>query len=90
MTEKKIALVKNEHIGKLALELGLQNYFVISKNAEEKNIRTNLKKLGCLFEAFIGALFSNLAIQGNRLLLRARPNILTCYIYISLIKRISV
>jgi len=57
MTEKKIALVKNEHIGKLALELGLQNYFVISKNAEEKNIRTNLKKLGCLFEAFIGALF---------------------------------
>ena len=57
MTEKKIALVKNEHIGKLALELGLQNYFIISKNAEEKNIRTNLKKLGCLFEAFIGALF---------------------------------
>ena len=35
MTEKKIALVKNEHIGKLALELGLQHHFVISKNAEE-------------------------------------------------------
>ena len=57
MTEKKIALVKNEHIGKLALEMGLQKYYVISRHAEEKNIRTNLKKLGCLFEAFIGAIF---------------------------------
>ena len=57
MTEKKIALVKNEHIGKLAYEMGLHNYFIISKHAEEKNIRTNFKKLGCLFEAFIGAIF---------------------------------
>ena len=57
MTEKKIALVKNEHIGKLAYELGLQNYYIISRHAEEKNIRHNLKKLGCLFEAFIGAIF---------------------------------
>ena len=29
MTEKKIALVKNEHIGKLAYELGLQQYYII-------------------------------------------------------------
>jgi len=57
MTEKKIALVKNEHIGKLAYEMQLNKWFIISKHAEEKNIRTNLKKLGCLFEAFLGALF---------------------------------
>tara|TARA_B110001452_G_C15239019_1_gene429039 strand:+ start:4021 stop:5109 length:1089 start_codon:yes stop_codon:yes gene_type:complete len=57
MTEKKIVLVKNEHIGKLAYELGLHNHYIISRHAEEKNIRTNLKKLGCLFEAFIGAIF---------------------------------
>jgi len=57
MTEKKIALVKNEHIGKLALEMGLSKYYIISRHAEEKNIRNNLKKLGCLFEAFIGAIF---------------------------------
>ena len=57
MTEKKIALVKNEHIGKLAFELGLHHHYIISRHAEEKNIRTNLKKLGCLFEAFIGAIF---------------------------------
>ena len=57
MTEKKIALVKNEHIGKLAYEMGLHKFYIISKQAEEKNIRNNLKKLGCLFEAFIGAMF---------------------------------
>ena len=57
MTEKKIVLVKNEAIGKLAYEMGLNKWYVISKNAEEKKTRTNLKKLGCLFEAFLGALF---------------------------------
>lgn len=57
MTEKKIALVKNESIGKMALEMGLNKWFILSKHAETKQIRTNLKKLGCLFEAFIGAMF---------------------------------
>jgi len=57
MTEKKIAIVKNESIGRIAYEMGLHKWLVISKHAEEKFTRTNLKKLGCLFEAFIGALF---------------------------------
>ena len=57
MTEKKIALVKNEAIGKMALEMGLHKWFVLSKHAEMKQTRTNLKKLGCLFESFIGAMF---------------------------------
>jgi dsRNA-specific ribonuclease len=57
MTEKKIAIVKNETIGNIAYEMGLHKWFIISQYAEEKKMRTNLKKLGCLFEAFIGALF---------------------------------
>jgi len=57
MTEKKIALVKNEHIGKLAYEMRVNKWLLMSRNAEEKKTRTNLKKLGCLFEAFLGALF---------------------------------
>tara|TARA_Y100000992_G_scaffold152453_1_gene101666 strand:+ start:10033 stop:11019 length:987 start_codon:yes stop_codon:yes gene_type:complete len=57
MTEKKIAIVKNENIGRMAYEMGLHKWLIISKHAEEKNTRTNVKKLGCLFEAFIGALF---------------------------------
>jgi len=57
MTEKKIALVKNEAIGRLAYEMGLHKWYIISKHSESKQTRVNLKKLGCLFEAFIGALF---------------------------------
>ena len=68
MTEKKIALVKNDHIGKLAYKMGLHKWFIMSKNAEEKKTRSNFKKLGCLFEAFLGALFldsNNLEINDN-------------------------
>lgn len=57
MTEKKIAVVKNEHIGKLAYDMQINKWLILSRHAEEKKTRTNLKKLGCLFEAFIGALF---------------------------------
>ena len=37
--------------------MGLNKWYIMSANAEEKKTRTNLKKLGCLFEAFLGALF---------------------------------
>jgi dsRNA-specific ribonuclease len=57
MTEKKIAIVKNEAIGRIAYEMGLHKWIIISKHAEEKKVRTNLKKLGCLFESFVGAMF---------------------------------
>lgn len=57
MTEKKIALVKNESIGRIAYEMGLHKWIILSKQTEDKQTRTNLKKLGCLFESFIGALF---------------------------------
>ena len=57
MTEKKIALVKNEAIGKMAYEMGLHKWVILSKHAEQKETRTNMKKLGCIFEAFLGAIF---------------------------------
>ena len=57
MTEKKINLVKNDHIGKLAYKLGLHKWLLLSKQSEEKKNRCNYKKLGCLFESFLGALF---------------------------------
>jgi dsRNA-specific ribonuclease len=70
MTEKKIAIVKNEAIGKIALEMGLHKWLILSKHAEEKKIRTNLKKLGCLFESFIGALF----LDFNKLTVKDEEN----------------
>jgi dsRNA-specific ribonuclease len=57
MTDKKIDIVKNVSIGKFAYEMGLHQWLIISKHAEEKKTRTNIEKLGCLFEAFIGALY---------------------------------
>ena len=57
MTEKKIALVKNETIGKLAYDMKLNKWLLLSNSAEEKKNRSNYKKLGCLFEAFLGAMF---------------------------------
>jgi dsRNA-specific ribonuclease len=70
MTEKKIAIVKNEAIGKIALEMGLYKWLILSKHAEEKKIRTNLKKLGCLFESFIGALF----LDFNKVIVKDEDN----------------
>jgi dsRNA-specific ribonuclease len=60
MTEKKIALVKNESIGVLAIHIGLSKWYILSKQSEAKHVRSNVKKIGCLFEAFIGALFEDL------------------------------
>jgi len=50
-------MVKNEAIGRIAYDMRLHRWLILSRNAEEKKTRTNLKKLGCLFESFIGALF---------------------------------
>lgn len=37
--------------------MGLHKWLILSKHAEAKQTRTNLKKLGCLFESFLGAMF---------------------------------
>ena len=52
---KKIALVKNETIGKMAYDMGLNKHYILSKNAEEKPepILRNL----VAYLTFIGALF---------------------------------
>lgn len=60
MTDKKIAIVKNEAIGRICYEMGLQKWLVLSRNAEDKGGRTDFKRLGCLFEAFLGALYLNM------------------------------
>ncbi len=57
-TTTKIALVKNAAIGKIASEMGLNKWMLLSQHAEETNVRYDVtKQLGNLFEAFIGALF---------------------------------
>jgi ribonuclease-3 len=55
MTEKKNNIVKNEMIGKIAIEMKLNKWLLMSE--EFKHIRTNVKKMGCVFEAFIASMF---------------------------------
>jgi dsRNA-specific ribonuclease len=57
MTDVKVALVNNEALGTLITKMGLNQLLVLSRSAEAKGQRHDLKRLGCLFEAFLGALF---------------------------------
>lgn len=58
LTNLKKELVCNETLGLLTQKIGLEKFYVISKHNEDScNGRTNLKKLGDILEAFIGALW---------------------------------
>ncbi len=66
LTDARKELVNNERIGELSKKIGLDAFYVISRHNEESPAisgRTNLKKLGDIFEAFIGALWTDC---GNR------------------------
>ena len=66
LTDARKELVNNERIGQLSKHLGLDVFYVISRHNEESaaiNGRNNLKKLGDIFEAFLGALWADC---GNR------------------------
>lgn len=66
LTDARKELVNNERIGQLSKHLGLDRFYVISRHNEESPAisgRTNLKKLGDIFEAFLGALWADC---GNR------------------------
>jgi len=66
LTDARKELVNNERIGQLSKQIGLDRYYIISRHNEESPAiagRTNTKKLGDIFEAFIGALWTDC---GNR------------------------
>lgn len=66
LTDARKELVNNERIGQLSKDIGLDRFYVISRHNEESVAiagRTNLKKLGDIFEAFLGALWTDC---GNR------------------------
>lgn len=56
MTDIKINLVKNQAIGRIAQEMGLGKWMIVEKSQETK-LRNNEHQMGCLFEAFVGAMF---------------------------------
>ncbi len=66
LTDARKELVNNERLGELSKKIGLNRFYVISRHNEESvaiNGRNNSKKLGDIFEAFLGALWTDC---GNR------------------------
>jgi ribonuclease-3 len=66
LTDARKELVNNERIGELCKKVGLDTFYVISRHNETSAAiqgRNNLQKLGDIFEAFLGALWSDC---GNR------------------------
>ena len=62
LTDARKELVNNERIGVLSKEIGLNKFYVISRHNEESvaiDGRNNTKKLGDIFEAFLGALWTD-------------------------------
>lgn len=58
LTDLKKDIVCNEMLGSLSKQIGLDKFYIISRHNEEAcNGRTNVKKLGDILEAFIGALW---------------------------------
>lgn len=58
LTDLKKEIVCNEMLGQLSQKIGLDAFYIISRHNEDICAgRTNLKKLGDIFEAFIGALW---------------------------------
>jgi len=58
MTDLKKEIVCNETLGQLCQKIGLDKFYIISRHNEDVcKGRTNLKKLGDILEAFLGALW---------------------------------
>lgn len=56
LTDLKKEIVCNETLGQLSQKIGLDAYYIISRHNEDICFgRTNIKKLGDILEAFIGA-----------------------------------
>jgi dsRNA-specific ribonuclease len=45
--------------------MNLNKWLLLSKHAEDKNIRNNISKMGCVFEAFIGSIFLDMEKNGK-------------------------
>jgi ribonuclease-3 len=60
LTDLKKEIVCNDTLGKLSQKIGLDEFYIISRHNEDICFgRLNIKKLGDILEAFIGALWSD-------------------------------
>ena len=62
LTRLRTRLVNNKQLGELALKIGFQSWIILSRHQEEVcNGRKNLRILGSMLEAWVGAMYLDLA-----------------------------
>jgi ribonuclease-3 len=62
LTRLRTRLVNNKQLGELALKIGFQNWIIVSRHFEEVcNGRRNLRILGSMLEAWVGALYLDIS-----------------------------
>lgn len=61
LTRLRTRLVNNKQLGELALKIGFQNWIILSRHQEDVcNGRKNLRILGSMLEAWVGAMYLDL------------------------------
>jgi ribonuclease-3 len=64
LTRLRTRLVNNKQLGELAQKIGFQNWLVLSRHQEEVcNGRRNLRILGSMLEAWVGAMYLDISEQ---------------------------
>jgi ribonuclease-3 len=62
LTRLRTRLVNNKQLGELASKIGFQNWIILSRHQEEVcNGRRNLRILGSMLEAWVGAMYLDIA-----------------------------
>ncbi len=62
LTRLRTRLVNNKQLGELAQKIGFQNWIILSRHQEEVcNGRRNLRILGSMLEAWVGAMYLDIA-----------------------------
>jgi ribonuclease-3 len=66
LTRLRTRLVNNKHLGELALKVGFQPWVILSRHVEEVcNGRRNLRILGSMLEAWVGAMYEDIADKNH-------------------------
>ena len=64
LTRLRTRLVNNKQLGELALKVGFANWIILSRHVEEVcNGRRNLRILGSMLEAWVGAMYLDISEQ---------------------------
>ena len=75
LSKIRTRIVNGKMLGYLSNEIGFSKFAIISKQVEDANGRNNYKIMEDIFEAFIGALFTDFQNHDDKIILPAKLQI---------------